>query len=123
MELCGRKLGYLIHYNRNIENLKEQVKKLEAKKQGVQQSIDAAKNNGEIIVPEVHLWLENVGKIMDEAENFLNVDVNANNKCICGWVRLSREAAQKEQKVTQLEKDGKFDRISNPAGTVLVKVQ
>ena len=57
----GQLLGYLFHYSSNIENMKEQVKKLRDVRERVPlpHSGEAATRNIEEIETDVNKWLEN----------------------------------------------------------------
>ena len=56
---------YLSCCNCNIKNLKDQFQKLGDKRTGVQLEIDAVKQNGEVIAPEVESWVEKVDNISE----------------------------------------------------------
>ena len=69
----GQWLGYLFHYSSNIENMKEQAKKLRDVRERVPlpHSVDAAKRNIEDIETDVNKWLENSDLIMREAKQVI----------------------------------------------------
>ncbi|KAL6174561.1 hypothetical protein ACLB2K_051207 [Fragaria x ananassa] len=67
----GRQVGYLIHYNRKLENLRTEVAKLSVAKETVSVKIALAENMGEKIYPHVRDWLEKVAAITKEAEELL----------------------------------------------------
>ncbi|XP_030924598.1 probable disease resistance protein At1g61180 [Quercus lobata] len=56
---------YLSYCNCNIKNLKDQFQKLGDKRAGVQLEIDVAKQNRELIAPEVESWVEKVDNISE----------------------------------------------------------
>ncbi|KAF8391529.1 hypothetical protein HHK36_023834 [Tetracentron sinense] len=118
----GRELGYLIHYNKNVENLRKQVQSLIESRQGVQGSVQAARRNGEEIKADVEKWLTSVEGVTSEVEMFLGDDVKFNKKCFSGgcpdWdsrYRLSKEAKKKSLILIEHREDGKFDSVSFPA--------
>ncbi|XP_062026563.1 probable disease resistance protein At4g27220 [Rosa rugosa] len=67
----GRQVGYLIHYKRNLENLKTEVGKLSVAKETVSQKITVAEAKGEKIHLNVQVWLKNVATITKKAEELL----------------------------------------------------
>ncbi|KAK4581011.1 hypothetical protein RGQ29_024610 [Quercus rubra] len=102
--------GYLFHYNSNIKNLEDRIGNLHAKIDGVQLKIDAAKRNGQVILPEVKRWVEKAHNILDE-------DAEANKKGLGGWRRrysLSRKAKKKTLEIEVLLNDGPFNEVCAP---------
>ena len=63
VERVRKHIGYLIHLNSNIKNLKVQFQKLAEKRRDVQSLIDAERRNGQEILPEVNSWVEKVDEI------------------------------------------------------------
>ncbi|XP_031276688.1 putative disease resistance protein At5g05400 [Pistacia vera] len=121
-DAAGRQLGYLFHYNDNIEALRKQTQKLAGIRDRVQGQIEAAERNLEIIETDVQSWMAEVDKISAEAAKFLEDEVNANKRCLSGWCinprsryRFSKEANKKNLAISQLQKDGKFEKVSRPA--------
>nr|TKR97873.1 hypothetical protein D5086_0000208810 [Populus alba] len=73
----GRQFGYLINYNIDITNLKDQFEKLSVENDGVLLSVDATKRNGDIVMAlEVESWLR---KEMNGVIGRCLEDVNANS--------------------------------------------
>uniref|UniRef100_A0A7N2M456 NB-ARC domain-containing protein n=1 Tax=Quercus lobata TaxID=97700 RepID=A0A7N2M456_QUELO len=112
---------YLSCYNSNIKNLKDQFQKLGDKRAGVQIEIDAAKQNGEVIAPEIESWVEKVDNISEGLQRFLEEDVKVNVMCLDGWCPnlksryfLSRKAKKKTLEIDGLLRDGQFDKVSYP---------
>ncbi|KAL7161699.1 hypothetical protein ACSBR2_042218 [Camellia fascicularis] len=110
-----RQFGYLIFYERNIENLKKQVQKLEDERFGVQKSVEEAERKRENIKPNVERWLTTVNKLKEEAEKFIEDEVKANKGCMNGRCpnlisrrSLSKEAKNKTQLVEKLRGEGDF---------------
>ena len=102
--------GYLFHYNSNIKNLEDRIGNLHAKIDGVQLKIDAAKRNGQVILPVVERWVEKARNILDE-------DAEANKKGLDGWCprySLSRKAKKKTLEIDVLLNDGQFSEVSFP---------
>ncbi|XP_030926900.1 probable disease resistance protein At4g27220 [Quercus lobata] len=102
--------GYLFHYNSNIKNLEDRTGNLNAKIDGVQLKIDAAKRNGQVILPVVERWVEKARNILDE-------DAEANKKGLDGWCprySLSRKAKKKTLEIDVLLNVGQFSEVSSP---------
>ncbi|XP_044475627.1 disease resistance protein At4g27190-like [Mangifera indica] len=114
--------GYLLNYNDNIEGLRKQVQRLEAIRGDIQVKIGAAKRNNEIILLAIQNWISEVDNVSAEAIKFLEDESNANKMCFRGWCinprlryRFSKVAKQKIAEITQLQEDGKFQTLSQPA--------
>ncbi|CAL5409612.1 unnamed protein product [Camellia sinensis] len=123
VEPVGRQFGYVIYRRKYIEDLRDQVKKLEARRKDVEDIIDAAKRNGEEILETVKIWIEKVDGFI-EAKKLLEDGTNVNQKCFNGWFpdlvtrhRLGKEAKNKAEEAKELEKNGYFSNsnISKPA--------
>ncbi|KAL7258432.1 hypothetical protein ACSBR1_004539 [Camellia fascicularis] len=117
----SRQFGYLIFYETNINNLENQVLKLEDKKFGVEQLVVAAETKRETIGPDVKRWLTAVNELSQEATEFIEHEVKANKGCLNGWCpnlksrySLSRKATKKTQVVEKLCGEGNFPRVSYP---------
>ncbi|XP_050255645.1 disease resistance protein RPS2-like isoform X2 [Quercus robur] len=119
LERIGQQIGYLIHLNSNVKNLKDQFQKLGDKRHGMQLEIDEAERKGEVMAPEVERWVQNVDNISEGLQGFLEEDVKANTMCLDGWCpnlklrySLSRKAKKKTLEIDGLLKDGQFARVS-----------
>uniref|UniRef100_A0A2N9GGW2 Uncharacterized protein n=1 Tax=Fagus sylvatica TaxID=28930 RepID=A0A2N9GGW2_FAGSY len=106
VEPIGQQVGYLIHLNSNIKNLKDQFQKLGDKRHEVQLLIDAERMNGQVILPEVNRWVENADEIRQGLQRFIDEDVKADKKCLGGWCQdlkscycLGRKAEKKTQEI------------------------
>jgi hypothetical protein len=84
VEPIGQQFGYLIHLNRNFENLRVQFQKLGDKRKGLQLLIDVERRNGQEILPEVNSWVEKVDEIKQDLQRFIDEDVKANKMCLGG---------------------------------------
>ncbi|PQQ20940.1 putative disease resistance protein [Prunus yedoensis var. nudiflora] len=121
--LIGRQLSYLIYYDSNIESLKDELKRLDDKKNDVQRSVEAAKRNGEIIKAQVESWLEDVNKIFTKVQELEN-EVNMQRRCLYGLCpslksrySLSRKAKKIAQAVFILDlklDEGLSNNVANP---------
>ncbi|KAM7466126.1 hypothetical protein LguiB_013688 [Lonicera macranthoides] len=122
----GRQFKYLFCYNTNIENLRDQAKNLEDMKDGVQLSVAAARNNLEVVAPQVHSWLTNVERMMSESDRICKEKTLVDKGCLNGWCAnpktrylFSREASKKAQIIVELRSEGKqYSKFSYPAPPV-----
>ncbi|KAL5834350.1 hypothetical protein ACOSQ4_013847 [Xanthoceras sorbifolium] len=70
----ARPSSYLWNYRSNLENLKNEVKKLEGTRDSVQHSVEDARRKGEEIENHVQSWLDSVNNINDEASKVIQED-------------------------------------------------
>ncbi|GMY19467.1 disease resistance protein RPS2-like isoform X2 [Fagus crenata] len=84
VERVRKHIGYLIHLNSNIKNLKVQFQKLAEKRRDVQSLIDAERRNGQEILLDVKSWVEKVDEIKQALQGFIDEDVKANKMCLGG---------------------------------------
>ncbi|XP_044476181.1 probable disease resistance protein At4g27220 [Mangifera indica] len=120
---AGDQLGYLFHYNDNIERLKKQAEKLRDSRDMVLKKIEYAERNGEIIFDVVQKWLAEVDDISAKAEKFLEDEGKANKRCLKGWCinlrqhcRFSKEAKNHTLAISgQLQELGNLVSVSCPA--------
>ncbi|XP_035541833.1 probable disease resistance protein At4g27220 isoform X2 [Juglans regia] len=125
----GEQFGYLISYKSKIMILEEKFSKLCQKKEAVQQSVDGARWNQQVVASEVKTWLTNVEKKIEEANKFLEEDVKTNRMCLNGWcpdLKLHYSLGKKAQKNTRaivelLEEGGEYDRVFNIAPPLKVR--
>jgi prophage DNA circulation protein len=118
VEPIGRKFEYLIHYNSNMETLKDQVQLLEEVRKDVQGSVDAAIAKGETIKNEVRNWMTRVDGVILEARKILEDDAVPNKRWfldLASRCRLSRESENKITAIAKIKVDGQFDNVSMPA--------
>ncbi|KAL5751618.1 hypothetical protein ACOSQ2_022125 [Xanthoceras sorbifolium] len=115
----ARQVGYMWNYKTNFDNLDKQLQKLQSRRVMVQHSVDEATRNGEEIEQHVVNWLDNVKKMIDESTEIFTDNNQANMRCFKSWCpdlkkryQHSKKAAVKAKDVSQLEEQGKFDRVS-----------
>ncbi|XP_031263112.1 probable disease resistance protein At4g27220 [Pistacia vera] len=115
-------VGYLFHYNDNIEILKKQAKKLADSRYTVQKKIKFAESNGEIILVDVQSWIAEADDIFAKAESFLEDENKANKRRLKGWCilgqryRFSKEAKKHTLVISDLLQEvGMFESVSCPA--------
>ncbi|KAM7489529.1 hypothetical protein LguiB_027013 [Lonicera macranthoides] len=117
----GKQFKYLFCYNRNIENMRSQVKKLQQKRLRVQGEVEAASRNCETIGADVTEWLTSVSLNEAAAQKIFEDKEKVGKGCLNGWClniksrySLSRKASKKAQNLTKLLDDGKFERVAYP---------
>ncbi|XP_035541388.1 disease resistance protein At4g27190-like isoform X2 [Juglans regia] len=117
--LCGEHVGYLISYEKNITKVNEHYQTLLLKKEAVQQSVEGADWNQEVIAREVQTWQTNVDIRIEELRKFLEEDVKANTMCLNGWcpdLKFRYSLGKKSQKNTEaidelLQEGERYDRV------------
>ncbi|XP_050274698.1 uncharacterized protein LOC126717238 isoform X6 [Quercus robur] len=102
----GQWLGYLFHYSRNIENMKEQVKKLRDFRERVPlpHSVDAATRNIVEIETDVNKWLKNADLIMREAKQVIEDEEKSKMRCshaICLNLKQRHQQSKIAKKIVQ----------------------
>ncbi|KAM1396715.1 hypothetical protein ACFX2I_014380 [Malus domestica] len=109
----GKEFGYLINYHSNLQNLEGEINKLFEKRDVVQGLVNAAKRNGESIKPDVHSWLKNVNNMIQKVSHFED-EINKKKRCMYRW-SLSRKASKITRDVLQLQNEGTFENVVQPA--------
>ncbi|KAA8533164.1 hypothetical protein F0562_033303 [Nyssa sinensis] len=120
VEPIWNNISYIFNHKKNIENLRGHIENLEARRNGMQGSIDAAIRNREEIRGDVKFWIEKVDLIKQESTQFLRDDAtNVNKKCFHGWFpdlitryQVGKKAAKKILEIQHLQGEGKFENIS-----------
>ncbi|KAA8521156.1 hypothetical protein F0562_011839 [Nyssa sinensis] len=117
----SRQIGYLVHYEENVEKLKAELDKLVDERREVQQKVKGARDNAEEIKENVWKWLTIVHGMKDEVDEFLAGKDTEYRRCFKVWFpdfysrhRLGREAKKKTLVITGLITDGKFETVSRP---------
>nr|GEY05922.1 probable disease resistance protein At4g27220 [Tanacetum cinerariifolium] len=118
--------GYLFKYKINIRKLRERAEDLENSRASVQQSVDAATRNLEVIKPDVSAWMNGVDKLKEEADKVLQksstgVGVQKGFWCF-SWrfmdiksrYSLSKKAVKKTKAVLEFQEKCKFTKFSDP---------
>ncbi|KAL5726017.1 hypothetical protein ACHQM5_009090 [Ranunculus cassubicifolius] len=62
-----REFGYLIHFKRSTNTLKERIQQLTATKNDIQASMDAATGNGELVKQTVQDWMKRANLVLGQA--------------------------------------------------------
>ncbi|KAK4270278.1 hypothetical protein QN277_023332 [Acacia crassicarpa] len=79
-----RQVNYLIFYNDNFKNLKEQYTELKRVKGIISHEVEVERKNGRQIYDAVQNWLNRVDEIVEEAEQLSN-DPGHRNVACCKW--------------------------------------
>ncbi|KAF7811222.1 putative disease resistance protein [Senna tora] len=116
----------LIQYEKNMENMKNELKNLEDRKLAIEGMVDADRRNGHHIAPNVEHWLYKVDNIIIENRiqlgDYNDEEVNKNKKCLSGLYpnsvfrrcSMSKRARKRTQDLVSL-KEEKLEIISYPA--------
>ncbi|KAG8661037.1 disease resistance protein At4g27190 isoform X3 [Manihot esculenta] len=108
-----RPIYYLIYYKHNIENLKEELQKLDDKRTEVGLRVNNAKSNLQVVVDSVIRWQEKADGIDRRSKEFLQNEMNM-NKCLNRY-SLSRKAKKMtENMLALLEEARNFGEIAYP---------
>ncbi|PON34252.1 LRR domain containing protein, partial [Trema orientale] len=113
----------LFPYTSHVRSLRDRIQELRNKEKEFRVRVDAAKREGEEIVDKARTWLTTAGARSREAENFLNNECQANDRCFGGSLpnlvsrhRLSKRAKELAEDLANLiEGAGRIDRVSEPA--------
>ncbi|KAF5190256.1 Disease resistance protein, partial [Thalictrum thalictroides] len=114
-----REIGYLVHFRRNVDNLKHKFQQLTAEKGVVEQRIRAATDNGEVIRETVNKWLSDVDAVQTYVTQ-LSDEAGQISSCFRGWFcsrfRLGRKAYKKIPGIQDLlDRRNTFgDTVSDP---------
>ncbi|KAL4376551.1 hypothetical protein GQ457_02G040100 [Hibiscus cannabinus] len=90
VEPAARQLGYLFKARSKFQNLRTKVRDLEEARQRLQQSVEAATRNGEVIFDDVQRWLTEVdGKISGQVATQMREDEEkATKRCLGGFAPI-----------------------------------
>ncbi|XP_042509169.1 probable disease resistance protein At4g27220 [Macadamia integrifolia] len=112
-----RNLGYLVHYERNFNELRNQMKRLEELRTDNQRSVDVNQRRGQVIKEVVKSWLDRVDATQREVSDLYDA-FEENKGCFkvgCrARYRLGKEAKRKTDEVNNLRTEGQFDAVSIP---------
>ncbi|TXG69608.1 hypothetical protein EZV62_004543 [Acer yangbiense] len=119
LDSIATQLGYIWNYKTNFDNLKKQVQKLQDRRVALEHSITEARCQGEEIEQHVLIWLDSAEKINEEVTKIIDDNNRANMLCfknVCPDLKKryqhSKKASVKAMEVSELEKEGKFDKVS-----------
>ncbi|KAG8661029.1 hypothetical protein MANES_02G220780v8 [Manihot esculenta] len=108
-----RPIYYLIYYKHNMENLKEELQKLDDKRTEVGLRVNNAKSNLQVVVDSVIRWQEKADGIDRRSKEFIQNEMNV-NKCLNRY-SLSRKAKKMtENMLALLEEERNFGEIAYP---------
>ncbi|PIA26897.1 hypothetical protein AQUCO_08600047v1, partial [Aquilegia coerulea] len=122
-----REIGYLVHFNRSVEDLKTKIDQLKGNRDVVQRLIDAAISNNQEIRKPVQTWLQKVETVLEEATQ-LSDEAGLVNSCFKGWCcarfTLGRKATKKNFMIQALldERNVFGDIVSNPKPTQSLEI-
>ena len=70
---AARQMVYLIHYQKNVDNLRNEVDELKDVRDSVQQKVEAAQRNVEEIEAKGKRWLTRAEEITEEVQKFFQI--------------------------------------------------
>ncbi|GAY33218.1 hypothetical protein CUMW_274780 [Citrus unshiu] len=115
-----RQISYVFKYQSYIDGLKEQMEKLGDIKERVQQPVDHARRQGDVIYNDVTKWLNKVDAFSEEvAKPIIDDEDGAKKSCfkglcpnlICRY-KLSKQAAKAAEAAASLVERGNFSSVS-----------
>ncbi|KAL7588282.1 hypothetical protein Lser_V15G40133 [Lactuca serriola] len=76
-----REIDYIRNYTKNVGKLESEARKLKVMRGRIQQRIDAAEGNGEILLAGVQEWMDKAEIELSKVEEFLEEVANAKKTC------------------------------------------
>ncbi|XP_075673465.1 uncharacterized protein LOC142642908 isoform X2 [Castanea sativa] len=117
---AARHMGYLIHYQKYVDNLRTEVTELNEVRDTVQEKVEAAERNVVKIEAKVQRWLTSVEEITAEVQKFFEDEGQANLKT---RYQLGRRAHKLGLAVKDIKDKGTFQtvghRVPIPGGTTI----
>ncbi|XP_021281813.1 uncharacterized protein LOC110414744 isoform X3 [Herrania umbratica] len=118
-----RPISYIFLHRRKVENFEEKVEMLTERRERVQNAVDVAERNMEIIEKDVQNWLIRVNRIInEEVKDVKDLEDKAKSKCFVGLCPnfrsrylLSKKAGEGSNTIDELLRQGEFNRVSFPA--------
>ncbi|KAM3734366.1 hypothetical protein ACB098_10G010100 [Castanea mollissima] len=105
---AARQMGYLIHYQKNVDNLRNEVDELKVVRDSVQQKVEAAQRNVEEIEAKVKRWQTSAEEITEEVQKFFEDEGQANLKT---RYQLGRRAHELGLAVKDIKDKGTFQKV------------
>ncbi|KAG5545540.1 hypothetical protein RHGRI_017893 [Rhododendron griersonianum] len=110
---CFRHIGYLCHYNDNVQNLEAETRGLEVVLGSINNRAERDLRNAQVIKPDVVKWQKDAEEMLDEVATFLANKERSNTKCLnflcpnLKWrYRLGKESERKTAGVISLKGRG-----------------
>ncbi|XP_058074919.1 disease resistance protein At4g27190-like isoform X3 [Magnolia sinica] len=108
-------VGYLMHFNDNVKDLKDHVQDLVARKERIDRLVSPDHSNGEEETPEVRLWLTRAAQMIQEAVT-IQQKVAENKGCLhCLNLRwrysISKQAKQMTESIVRHYDDGNPEKM------------
>ncbi|KAL5726046.1 hypothetical protein ACHQM5_009117 [Ranunculus cassubicifolius] len=104
-----REFGYLIHFRRSTNTLKERIQQLTATKNDIQARIDVAVRNGESILETVEEWMTRANQVLGQATE-LSDEASVINSWFRGWCcgrfSLGRKAQKTIEVIQRISEEG-----------------
>ncbi|XP_044463252.1 probable disease resistance protein At1g61190 [Mangifera indica] len=104
-----------------MKKLKEQVKELRSRREGVEEDVKVAERQGEEIYNAVTEWLKDLEEFIERVTKLVEDEDKAKKRCFQGLCpdlikrfRLSKEAEKVMEAGAKVLENGKFSRISHP---------
>uniref|UniRef100_A0A2N9F5C0 NB-ARC domain-containing protein n=1 Tax=Fagus sylvatica TaxID=28930 RepID=A0A2N9F5C0_FAGSY len=122
-------IGYLFCFKKIVGDLTEAKVGLEKKKQAMQDTIEEAVKNTEVVENDVQEWLTNVTQFIEEVqtlENQIQIDKMCCKGCCPDWIwryKLGKQATQKTTTAVKLLQDARdFKQLTHRAPTPGIEI-
>ncbi|KAL7587774.1 hypothetical protein Lser_V15G40140 [Lactuca serriola] len=122
-----REIDYIRNYTKNVGKLESEARKLKGMRGRIQQRIDAAEGNGEILLAGVQEWMDKAEIELSKVEEFLEEVANAKKTCfnlqpcvnLGTLYHYSKMAINNTSFLLDQQKDGETHEncVSIPTGT------
>ncbi|XVF18473.1 hypothetical protein REPUB_Repub11eG0027200 [Reevesia pubescens] len=115
-----RRLRYLFRFNKIVQELHDQKKKLTIEQNQLDRKVKEAKLQNQEIETYVEDWLKNADNVLKDVQS-LEGRIEENKRCFrwCpNWIwryRLIKEIEKKTENITKLVNNSKFERVGHHA--------
>ena len=122
-----RHVGYLFRFKKTVDDLTKAKTDLKLEQKKVQEAIERADKNTEVVEEDVKRWLADVNNLLGEVQALERpVNLRLCNGWCPDWIRqykLCKEAIQKTNVVKELLQDrGKFSELTHRAPTPGIEI-
>ncbi|KAK6124811.1 hypothetical protein DH2020_041427 [Rehmannia glutinosa] len=115
--------NYLCCFTSNVQNLREEAKTLNDARDRLQQQVDVAKRNTEVIFPEVETWITSAKKIQVHISR-IEIDIPKVQRTFLNMksrFSLSKKAKKTTNFIKKLQDSCMFGTVSLPAPPASIK--
>ncbi|XP_038696978.1 probable disease resistance protein At4g27220 [Tripterygium wilfordii] len=116
-----RHISYVYNFEKNVDNVKDQLYSLKRKRKRIEHAVDDATNRKlEVIESDVQHWLQSVATVVENAESLFEETERAKRRCLFGlcpnvkaMYQVGKKAEDKSKAVADLRlAAGQFSSVS-----------